>query len=81
MLTYKSLESADKKNNGDEKIKNITLTKIASMKKALKSHHAALDFDKNFIINSITAKGFHFEEDVELKQPGQKRERSGDKLD
>jgi hypothetical protein len=83
MLTYKSLELADKKNNVDEKIKNITLTKVESMKKVLKSHHAALDFDKKFIINSIAAKGFHFEEDVELmkKRQGRKRERSGNKLD
>jgi hypothetical protein len=82
MLTYKLLELADKKNNGDEKINNITLTKIESMKKVLKSHRAALNFDKNFIINSITAKGFHFEEDVELtmKRQERRRERSGGEL-
>jgi hypothetical protein len=48
MLTYKLLELSDKKNNGDEKINNITLTKIESMKKVLKSHRAALEFD-NFL--------------------------------
>jgi hypothetical protein len=81
MLTYKLLELADKK-NGDEKIDNKTITKIESTKKVLKSHHAALDFDKIFILNSITAEGFHFEEDVQLmkKRQGRKRERSGGEL-
>jgi hypothetical protein len=48
------------------------------MKKVLKSHHAALDFDKNIIINSITANDFNF---VEVESgvkggQGQKRERT-----
>jgi hypothetical protein len=48
----------------------------------MKSHHSAFDFDKKFIINSITAEGFHFKEDVELmkKRQGQERERSGGKV-
>ena len=62
MLTYKSLELSDKNNNGDEIVNNVTLTTIENMKKVLKSHCAALDFDKNFIINSITANDFNFEE-------------------
>ena len=62
MLTYKSLELSDKNNNGDEIVNNVTLTKIENMKKVLKSHCAALDFDKNFITNSITADDFNFEE-------------------
>ncbi len=68
MLTYKykSLELSDKNNNGDEKANNITLTKIEKLKKVLKSHHAALDFEKNFIIDSITADDFSFEE-IEFK--------------
>jgi hypothetical protein len=33
MLTYKSLELADKKNNGDEKIDNITLTKFRARRR------------------------------------------------
>lgn len=38
------------------------MCKIENMKKVLKSHRAALDFDKNFIISSITANDFNFEE-------------------
>jgi len=60
MLTYKSLELSDKNNNGDEIVNNVTLTKIENMKKVLKSHRAVLEFDKNFIINSITAGYFNF---------------------
>ena len=62
MLTYKSVELSDNNNNGDEIVNNVTLTKIENMKKVLKSHCAALDFDKNFITNSITADDFNFEE-------------------
>ena len=78
MLTYKSLEMSDKNNNGDEIVNNVTLTKIENMKKVLKSHRAALDFDKNFIISSITANDFNFEElEFGVKRGrGQKRERT-----
>jgi hypothetical protein len=62
MLTYKSLELSTKINNGDEVVNNVTLTKIENMKKVLKSHRAALDFDKFFIMSSITADDFNFEE-------------------
>ena len=56
MVTYKSLEFSTKNINSDEKKAfNITLTKIENMKKVLKSHRAALDFDKEFIISSITS--------------------------
>ena len=56
MLMYKSLEFSTKNINSDEKKAfNITLTKIENMKKVLKSHRAALDFDKEFIISSITS--------------------------
>ncbi len=79
---YKLLELANKNNNGDEKNNNITFTKIETRKKVLKSHSVALNFNKNIIINSITAEGFHFEEVVELMKrwQGQKREKSGGKL-
>jgi hypothetical protein len=75
MLTYMSFEFADKNNGGDENKNNITLTKIESMKKVLKSHHAALDFDKHFVINSITDDGFNFDEDIELMKQRKRRKR------
>jgi hypothetical protein len=80
MLTYKSLELSDKNNNGDGIVNNVTLTKIENMKKVLKSHRAALDFDESFIISSITADDFNFEqtEFVGVKrEQGQKRGRTG----
>jgi len=82
MLTYKTLEmkeseaSADAE-DGAKKPVTITLHKIESMKKIIKSHRAALDFDKEFIMNSVTSADFNFEEEVELvdnkKVAGKKR--------
>ena len=82
MLTYKTLEmkeseaSADAE-DGTKKPVIITLHKIESMKKIIKSHHAALDLDKEFIMNSVTSADFNFEEEVELvdnkKVAGKKR--------
>ena len=46
----------------------ITLVKIESMKKVLKSHRAALDFDKDFIMGSISKVGFKFEEEIESNE-------------
>jgi hypothetical protein len=81
MLTYKSLELSDTNNNEDGIVNNVTLTKIENMKKVLKSHRAALDFDKSFIMSSITANDFNFEE-LEFvgvkRERGQKRGRTGD---
>ena len=40
--------------------------KIESMTKIIKTHRAALDFDKKFIMNTVTAVDFNFEEEVQL---------------
>jgi hypothetical protein len=59
-------------------VNNITLTKIENMKKVLKSDCAALDFDKNFIINSINADDFNFEEiEFGVKRVEARKERGG----
>ena len=71
MLTYKSLELEDTYKNIETKneTKNlITLIKIECMKKVLKSHRAALDFDKHFIMGSISKVGFKFEEEMESNE-------------
>ena len=50
------------------------------MKKVLKSHRAALNFDKHFIVSSISADDFNFEEIESVgvkKGRGQKRGRTG----
>ncbi len=69
MLTYKSLEMEDTNKNIETKNETtnlISLVKIESMKKVLKSHRAALDFDKDFVMGSISNSkvGFKFEEDI-----------------
>jgi len=62
MVTYKTLEISK---GQSESGSNITLNKIENMKKVIKSHRAALDFDKDFIMKSITATNFNFEQEVE----------------
>ncbi len=58
---------------------NITLMKIEKLKKIIKSHHATLDFDKDFIMKSVTVADFNFVEVVECdtvnKRPAKKRKR------
>ena len=71
MLTYKSLELEDTNKHIEPKneTKNlITLVKIESMKKILKSHRAALDFDKDFVMGSISKVRFKFEEEIESNE-------------
>ena len=67
MLTYKSVELEDTNKNIETKNETthlITVVKIESMKKVLKSHRAALDFDKDFVMGSISKVGFKFEEEI-----------------
>jgi hypothetical protein len=68
MLTYKSLDYIHE--DGDEEGKmtsnTITHTKIESMKKILKSHRAALDFDKAFVVTSIKTLDVAFDWQKEL---------------
>ena len=66
MLMNKSLKFADKNIGRDENKNNITPTKIESTKKILESHCAALNFDKHFVINSVTVDGFNFDEDIDV---------------
>ncbi len=55
MLTYKSLDYIHEDGGEESKMTSntITHTKIESMKKILKSHRAALDFDRAFVVTSI----------------------------
>ncbi len=44
----------------------FTHTKLENMKKILKSHRAALDFDRGFIITSVlTFEDFNWKEELE----------------
>ena len=70
MLRYKSLELEDTNKNIETKNETtnlITLVKIESMKKVL-NHRAALDFDKDFVMGSISKVGFKFEEEIESNE-------------
>ena len=57
----------------------ISHQRIENMMKMIKSHRAALDFDKEFIMKSVKASNFDFKEKVELadkrKIAGIKRKR------
>ena len=57
----------------------ISHKRIEYMVRQIKSHRAALDFDKEFIMKSVTASGFEFKEEVEFvgkgKTAGSKRKR------
>jgi hypothetical protein len=70
MLRYKSLKLEDTNKNIETKNETtnlITLVKIESMKKVL-NHRAALDFDKDFVMGSISKVGFKFEEEIESNE-------------
>jgi hypothetical protein len=77
MLRYKSLELEDTNKNIETKNETtnlITLVKIESMKKVL-NHRAALDFDKDFVMGSISKVGFKFEEEIESNERKRRRGR------
>ena len=68
MLTYTSLDYIHE-NGGQESgmaNKTLTHTKIESMKKILKSHRAALDFDRAFVVTSINTSDVEFDWQKEL---------------
>ena len=52
MLTYKSLEIVGEgsKDQDDKKSDDITHKHIENMQKLFRTHRAALDFDKGFIV-------------------------------
>ena len=49
--------------------------KIETMTKMIKSHRAALDFDKGFIMKNVEASNFDFEQEVELAQVKKEKKR------
>ena len=67
MLTYSSLQFIHKDKGQKQVMTNNTFThtKIKNMKKILKSHCAALDFDQGFIITSVSASSdFNWKEEL-----------------
>jgi hypothetical protein len=68
MLTYSSLQFIHEDKGQEQVMTNNTFThtKIENMKKILKSHRAALDFDRGFIITSVlTSSDFNWKEELE----------------
>jgi hypothetical protein len=68
MLTYSSLQFIHEDKGQEQVMMNNTFThtKIENMKKILKSHRAALDFDRGFIITLVlTSSNFNWKEELE----------------
>ncbi len=84
MLTYKSLEIVNEgsKDQSNEKSNDITHKRIENMQKIFRSHRAALDFDKGFIVASLTSgKDFDLKKEVETGPRKKKRGRKQQKND
>ncbi len=77
--TYSSLQFIHEDKGQEQVMTNntITHTKIENMKKIFKSHRAALDFDRGFIITSVlTSSNFNWKEELESsKTKNSKRKR------
>ena len=85
MLTYKALdivgEEGREKGMGDEVDTSLDITykQIENMQKIIKSHRAALDFDRGFIASTLKlAKNLDLKEAIEIgpqkKKRGRKRQ-------
>ena len=84
MLTYKSLEIVNEgsKDQSNEKSNDITHNHIENMQKNFRSHRAALDFDKGFIVASLTSgMDFDLKKEVEIGPHKKKRGRKQQKND
>ena len=78
MLTYKSLEIVGEgsKDQDDKKSNDITHKHIENMQKLFRTHRAALDFDKGFIVASLqSGKDFDLKQEVEIGPRKKKRGR------
>ena len=78
MLTYQSLEIVNEgsKDQSNEKSNDITHNHIENMQNNFRSHRAALDFDKGFIVASLTSgKDIDLKKEVEISPRKKKRGR------
>jgi hypothetical protein len=84
MLTYKSLEIVGEgsEDQSDKKSNDISHKQIENMQKIFRSHRAALDFDKGFIVVLLkTGKDFDLKQEVEIGPCKKKRGRKTQKRD
>jgi hypothetical protein len=72
METYVALDI-----NEEEEMKDTPIPhrKIEQLKKVLKSHRAAIDFDKEFIMKFVARDGFDIKEDLDKKPAAVKSEK------
>jgi hypothetical protein len=76
MLTYKSLEMVGENEDTKQSQDNISHSRIESMRKIIKCHRTALDFDRGFIAQSVkTMDGFDLEHTIQIGLPKEKRGR------
>ncbi len=67
MLSYQSLEKHDENENNSNIVGQcISQQKIEKMKLLLKSHRAAIDFNKNFMVQSVTEANFNWDKELLL---------------
>ena len=78
MLSYKALEIVGEEGTGNENDKSLEIThkQIENMQKIIKSHRAALDFDRGFIASALKlAKNLDLKEEIEIGPQQKKRGR------
>ena len=68
METYKMLEMEATKDTTTSEDAPIPHKRIETLKKILKCHRAAIDFDKSFIMTTVYAKGFDIKKDLLNKE-------------
>ncbi len=84
MLTYKLLEIVGEgsKDQSNKKSNDISHKQIENTQKIFRCHHAALGFDKGFIVASLkTGKDFDLKQEVEIGSCKKKRGRKTQKRD
>ena len=74
MVGYKLMEM-DANTKQESQQQPISQGKIERMKKVLKTHRAALDFDSKFVLQSVAASDFSWDDEVETntKQMGKSK--------
>lgn len=70
MVAYKAMESSYTNDDGQQQ--SISHQRIERMKKALKNHRAAIDFDKSFVLSIVQKADFDFDREINR---GEKRKR------
>ncbi len=80
MLSYQSLEKHDDKDiNSMAGGQCISQQKIEKMKLLLKSHQAAIDFDKNVVVQAVTEANFDWNKELLMMTGTDHRQRSTNK--